>query len=554
MNLANPAPASDRGSFTRRFFRLFLPSHEHTAYSATVLLMTAIMLSRVVGYVREAYIAWAFGAGPQTDAYVAGFTIGDWLNYIVAGGAASITFISIYTRFIAEGKEEEAQKTFSAVITIMTVVLTIGVGLTEIYTPQISRYMFDGFSPQQLRLCVHLTRILLPAQIFFYVGGVVSAVLLSHRLFLLPAFGPLIYNVFIILGGVLFSHRLGISSLAYGALLGTFIGPFLINAIGAAKVGTGYSISFDVRNPAFREWVRLSIPLMLGFSLVSADDWIIRHFASGGIGEITRLNYAKRLFAVPIAVLGQATSQASLPFFARLFGEKRMREFTDTVNASVYRIAAGSLLLTSLMMVTALPLIDLVYRRGRFTFADSQVTAVYFFWFSLSLLFWAVQGLYARAFYAAGNTFTPMLASTIITVASLPMYSALYRSFSFVGLAIASDLGIAANCIVTAVLLHQRKLVAADELYWKELGKAAATAVAAGLLSWQIARVVPLANSRIADVKALGLITVTWAAATAAGLWLMRSQLPRDLRRRRGTIYPRVAESQAEQLTKGIEP
>jgi putative peptidoglycan lipid II flippase len=553
-NSANSARSGGNGSFTRRFFRLFRPSHEHTAYSATVLLMTAIMLSRVIGYVREAYIAWAFGAGPQTDAYVAGFTIGDWLNYIVAGGAASITFISIYTRFIAEGKEQEAQKTFSAVITIMTVVLTIGVGLTEIYTPQISRYMFDGFTPQQLKLCVHLTRILLPAQIFFYVGGVVSAVLLSHRLFLLPAFGPLIYNVFIILGGVLFSHRFGISSLAYGALLGTLIGPFLINAIGAAKIGTGYSISFDVRNPAFREWVRLSIPLMLGFSLVSADDWIIRHFASGGIGEITRFNYAKRLFAVPIAVLGQATSQASLPFFARLFGEKRMREFTDTVNASVYRIAASSLLLTSLMMVTALPLIDLVYRRGRFTFTDSQVTAVYFFWFSLSLIFWAAQGLYARAFYAAGNTFTPMLASTIITVASLPMYSALYRNFSFVGLAIASDLGIAANCIVTAVLLHQRKLVAGDELHWKELGKAALTAAAAGLVSLQIARVVPIANSRVADIEDIGLITVTWAAATAAGLWLLRSQLPRDLRRRRGTIYPRVAESQAEQFAKGIEP
>ena len=134
------------------------------------------------------------------------------------------------------------------------------------------------------------------------------------------------------------------------------------------------------------------------------------------------------------------------------------------------------------------------------------------------------------------------------------MYSALYRSFSFVGLAIASDLGIAANCIVTAVLLHQSKLVAGDELPWKELGKAAATAVAAGLVSLQIARVVPIANSRVADVKALGLITVTWAAATAAGLWLLRSQLPRDLRRRRGTIYPRVAESQAEQLAKGIDP
>src|SRR4029077_17925147 len=304
--------------------------------------MTAITLSRVIGYVREAYIAWAFGAGPQTDAYVAGFTIPDWLNYLVAGGTASITFVSIYTRFLAEKREQDAQKTFSVIITVMTAVLGGGVLLAEVFTPQISRHLFSGFSPDQLELCVHLTRILLPAQIFFYVGGVVSAVLLSRRLFLFPAFGPLLYNAAIILGGVLLSRRLGIASLAYGALLGSFLGPFLINAIGAARIGTGYKISFDVRNPAFREWVKLSIPLMLGVSLVTADDWILRYFASGAVGDITRLNYAKKLFSVPIAVLGQATSQASLPFFAKLFGEKRLREFSDTVNGSIYRIVATS--------------------------------------------------------------------------------------------------------------------------------------------------------------------------------------------------------------------
>src|SRR5215472_4098001 len=219
METSTPQPVS----FAARVLRVFRPSHQHTAFSATLLLMSAIMLSRVIGYVREAYIAWAFGAGPATDAYVAGFTIPDWLNYLVAGGTASITFISIYTRFVAEKREGEAQKTFSVIITVMTAVLGIGVLLAEIFTPQISRIWFKGFRPEQLQLCVHLTRILLPAQIFFYVGGVVSAVLLSRRLFLFPAFGPLIYNIFIILGGVLLSRPLGISSLAYGALVGSFL-------------------------------------------------------------------------------------------------------------------------------------------------------------------------------------------------------------------------------------------------------------------------------------------------------------------------------------------
>src|SRR5271168_5507868 len=127
-----------------RLLRLLRPSHQHSAFSATLLLMSAVMVSRVIGYVREAYIAYAFGAGPATDAYVAGFTIPDWLNYIVAGGTASITFVSIYTRFLAEKREDDAQKTFSIIITVMTVVLSIGVLLTEVFTRPISRWMFSG--------------------------------------------------------------------------------------------------------------------------------------------------------------------------------------------------------------------------------------------------------------------------------------------------------------------------------------------------------------------------------------------------------------------------
>ncbi len=535
-----------------RALRLLRPSHQHTELSATVLLMTAVMASRVIGYVREAYIAYAFGAEAKVDAYVAAFTLPDWLNYIVAGGTASITFVAIYTRFLAEKREDEAQKTFSIIITVMTTVLLAGIVIAEIFTPQFVRWMFHGFNPEQIRLCVFLTRILLPAQIFFYVGGIVSAVLLSHRMFLFPAFGPLLYNVFIILGGVVLGRRAGVASLAYGALVGSVIGPFLVNAIGAARIGTGYRPSFDIKNKAFREWVRLSIPLMLGVSLVTADDWILRYFASSGAGDIARLNYAKRLFAVPIAVLGQATGQASLPFFARLFGEKRLQEFSATVSASVFRISAASFLATGWMMAAALPVIDLVYRRGRFGFGDAQTTAVYFFWFSLSLAFWSAQALYSRAFYAAGDTLTPMLAASALTLASLPVYSALFHTLSVTGLAIASDIGIAANTVFLAILLHRRKLVPAGDLRWRELGKAAITAALAGYIAYRVSDLVKVRGSRSADVLELLLITLTWAAVVAAGLWFLRSDLPRELRRRKQ--IPRVAEQQAEGLSAGMEP
>jgi putative peptidoglycan lipid II flippase len=548
-----------------KLLRFFRPSHQHTAFSATLLLMTAVMLSRVIGYAREAYIAFAFGAGSQTDAYVAAFTLPDWLNYIVAGGAASITFISIYTRFLAEKRDADAQKTFSIIITVMTVVMIIGTIFTEIFTVPFVTWMFGpsrthaGFSAQQIELCVHLTRILLPAQIFFYVGGVVSAVLLSHRLFLFPAFGPLLYNIFIIVGGIIGGRHFGIASLAYGALVGSVIGPFLASVIGAARIGTGYKPSFDITNPAFREWVKLSVPLMLGVSLVTADDWILRHYAAGAAGEIARLNYAKRLFAVPIAVLGQATGQASLPFFARLFNEKRHQEFSTTVNDSVYRVSAASFLATAWMMAAALPLIDLVYRRGKFLFTDTQPTAIYFFWFSLSLALWSAQGLYARAFYAAGNTLIPMVAVSMITAASLPVYSILFHAFGVVGLAWASDIGIAANLLALAWLLHFRKLVPLSGLRWGEMGKAALTAIVAGGASFEVAKIVPLSTaghgSRGADLMRLALVSVTWAGAAAAGLWLLRSQLPADLRRRKGAVFPAVAQGEGKEiLGAGTQP
>jgi putative peptidoglycan lipid II flippase len=380
-------------------------------------------------------------------------------------------------------------------------------------------------------------------------------VLLSHRLFLFPALGPLIYNVFIIAGGVVAGRQMGISSLAFGALVGSVAGPFLINAIGAAKIGTGYRPSFELKNPAFREWVRMSIPLMLGVSLVTADDWILRYFASSGIGDIARLNYAKRLFAVPIAILGQATGQASLPFFSRLFGEKKFDEFSATVNGSVYRITAASLLMTGWMMAIALPLIDLVYRRGHFTFSDSTTTAVYFFWFSLSLALWSCQALYARAFYASGNTLTPMIATSLITIASLPIYSLLFRELSVTGLAIASDLGIAANALAIASLLHIRGMVSFGGLKWKELAKATLVSAVSGGLSYEVMRTVALNGSRRGDLFALALGSLTWAAAVAAGLWLLRSELPADLRGRRRVGLAGVAGGQAaETMATGKEP
>ncbi len=540
-----------------QLLRNLRPSHQHTAFSATLLLMTSVMLGRVIGYLREMYVAWAFGAGPKTDAYVAAFTLPDFLFYILAGGTASITFISIYTRKTSAGEKREAQEAFNSTITIMTVVMILGTTLVEIFTPHFERLLFPHFSAEQLQLCVHLTRIILPGQIFFYAGGVVSAVLYSRQMFLFPALSPVIYGSSIILGGLLGAHRFGIAALAYGALTGAIVGPFLINAIGARNAGLRYRWNFDWRNREFREWVRLSIPLMLGVSLVSADDWILRYFASGGAGDISRLNYAKRLFALPISILGQAAGQASMPFFAKLFSEGRRAVFADTVNKSVYRIASASMLATALMIPAALPFVDLAFRRGLFTFHDSLQTAVYFAWFSLSLTFWSAQALYARGFYAAGNTITPMVASTAITAASLPVYAAMFHSFGVPGLAMASDIGILMNTVALALLLHRTDLVRLRGLPWLELAKAFGTAMFAGGAAYAVSRFVPVTGRRTNDLLALAIIGVTWLAAVGTGLAITRSELPRELRRRSAPATPNITTPDPivdRTTTGGVEP
>jgi putative peptidoglycan lipid II flippase len=233
-------------------------------------------------------------------------------------------------------------------------------------------------------------------------------------------------------------------------------------------------------------------------------------------------------------VLGQATGQASLPFFARLFGEKKMQDFADTVSGAIFRVAGASFLLAAWMMAAALPIIDIVYRRGRFNFSDLGETAIFFFWFALSLVFWAVQGLYARAFYAAGNTITPMVAGTLITLVSLPVYWPLFHGMGVVGLAIASDMGIAAHTVVLAVLLQRNRLVPAASMPWLELAKVLATAVFAGGLSMVVGRLAPVTGGRMADLASIGLISTTWAAAAELGLWITGSRLPQAVRRGSG--------------------
>ena len=529
--LQNQNPTASQGSLPRaamrpKWLRL---SHEHTAFSATLLLMVSALLSRVIGLVRAKVIAFLFGAGSLTDAYNAAFQLPDMLTYLLVGGTASITFITILSRYREQGREHEGEHALSVILSTMLLVLGTAIVLGEIFAPLYTRTFFPGFSAEKAALCTHMTRILLPAQLCFFSGGVLAAVLLVRKQFAWQAVSPLIYSLGIILGGIVLHRYLGVSSLAVGALVGAICGPFLLNYIGTHRIGLRLRFHLDWSHPGLREWVRLSVPLMIGVSLVTADTWILSYFASHGSGNIAKLMYAKTLFTAPIAVLGQAAGAASMPFFAALAGQNRHREFAGAVNRIVTRIFAFAFLLSAWMIGLAYPAVDFVLRGGSFHRTDVGQTALYFTLFAGSLCFWSAQAIYARAFYAAGNTFTPMAASTLIAAASIPLYWFLFHRVGVVGLAIASDCGILIQTLALACLLHYKNLVTWKGLEFAELGKSLTAALLSFTALWGVVHVLPPPGSFPRDLLQLACGTAVWLATAWIVLHLAKSGLPNQL-------------------------
>jgi putative peptidoglycan lipid II flippase len=425
-----------------------------TRLRAAALLMTvAVSLSTILGLVRYQYVAARFGAVASTDAFINAFTIPDWLNYLVAGGTLSITLLPIYAKHLVAGDEAEANRALSVIATMVTLVVIVGVLAGEIFAAPISRWFFKDMSPASLTACVRYTRILLPAQLCFVLGSIFSATLYARTRFRAAAFAPLFYNAGIIIGGIVGGDRLGIESLVWGALVGAFVGPLMVPLVAALRAGARVVPSLALRHPSFRAWLWQSLPLMIGVSLVSADEWLQRHFGSGVIGAVSHLSFAKRLVMVPITIAGQAVGQASMPFFARLFSEGKKDELAETVTRTLRGAGAAALLLGAGVVALAAPIVGVMLRHGAFHASDVDLTATYLTVFGAAIPLWVLQGLMARTFYASSNTLVPMIAGTVVTVASYPVYAWGFRSHGVVGLAAASSVGILLHTVVLALLL-----------------------------------------------------------------------------------------------------
>jgi putative peptidoglycan lipid II flippase len=492
--------------------------------------MFSSVASGLLGLVRQTYISHTFGAGHLTDAYNAAFQLPDMMSYFLVGGVASISLVSMLSRYREAGDDLGADRALSAVLCAMFVVLGTAVLLAEIFAGLYTRTFFK-LDPETAALSTHLTRILLPGQLFFFAGGVLGSRLLVRKVFLYQAFQPIVYNVGIILGGILLSRSIGIDSLAWGVLAGGLAGPFGLNAWGALKSGLRFRPVLNLRHPAFLEWLKLSLPLMIGVSLAMADKWIIGYFATSDKGALTMLNNAKTLFNAPLSVIGMAAGAASLPFFSSLFAQNRAFDFNQAVCRSISRLIAVSMLVGAWLIALAVPLTDLLLRGGRYPREASLQTATYLAIFSISLALWSAQGIYARAFYAARNTLTPAISGTVVTLASIPLYWLFFRGMGVAGLAVASDIGIFIHTAALAVLLHKARLVSVATLDYPELARALAASIAALLLTRQVVSH-SYTHGYARDLLVLTGGTVLWAVTAVLILKLTGSRLLSQLRRK----------------------
>jgi putative peptidoglycan lipid II flippase len=424
---------------------------------AAGIVTASVVLSRFLGFLREWTVAHQVGSNATTDAYYAAFTLPDFLNYLLAGASLSVIFIPVFTKYLAEGKEDEGWRVFSTVVTFMTLLLVVAVGAGEIFAPQLINVTTPGFRPAEKAQVIFYTRLMLPAQICFVLGSILQAVQYAKHQFLVPSLALVIYNSFIVIGGWTLARHVGMTGFATGVLVGAILGNLLLQIYGARRAGARFRPRLNLGHPGFKLFLKLAVPIMLALSLTFTDNWIIRWFGSYlQAASITWLQYAKILMQVPLTALGQAVGVVSFPILSRLYSEGKLDELDRTLSAALKGMLAMMVPVSALLVAQSEPFVYLVFSHTRLRGPDFHATGLALALFALGMFAWAGQYLLSRGFFAIHNSWTPAVVGTAVTLASLPIYRYLVHHHGYWGLALASSIGITAFMLALFLLLNRR--------------------------------------------------------------------------------------------------
>lgn len=425
--------------------------------AAALLLGISAFVSRLMGLARDKIISWQFGASGEADMYFAAFVVPDIINYLLAGGFMSITLIPL----LAKGFESDSNDTwrfFSCVLGWMcagSILLTL---TGELWAESLAALVAPGFKEGQILRLAMFMRIILPGQVFFLSGACFTALLFLRRQFAIPALTPIIYNGLIIICGVISAWlwpEAGMTGYCAGVLLGAFSGAFLLPYVAAAKT----ELHFEpvLYHPLLKKFLIIALPLMLGQTVVMLDEQFLRIFGSLlPEGNVSLLNYARRIEQVPVALMGQALAVASYPFLVRYLAKNELDKFHASLNKALGDGLELVIPTAALMIVCAMPILTIIFQGGRFdeaaTLACSPLTRIML----ASTPLWIIYMTLVRGYYAFEDSLTPAITGTILTLCFVPLYRYLAVPFGAPGIALLSSLSILAYVIWLMAIWRHR--------------------------------------------------------------------------------------------------
>lgn len=385
-----------------------------TITGAAILIGFFGLASRVLGLVRDRILAGTFGAA-GLDVYYASFQVPDLLYSVLIVGAISTAFIPIFAGYFQRDRDD-AWRVASGVFALFSVVFVAFALAAIVFAPQLMRVVAPGFTGERFTTAVELTRIMFLSPVLFGLANVLASVLQYFRRFFVVSAAPVLYNIGIIVGVLVFVPRFGVRGLAWGVVLGAAL-YFAFHMVGLK--GLGFRLRFDrsMLHPGVWRIIRQTLPRAIGVAVNQLSSIVIVMIASGlAAGSIGIFNLASNLQGVPIGLFGVAFASAAFPKLSRAWAERDEAGFRAVLSFTLRQAIFFVLPLAVLFIVLRAQIVRVVYGLGKFGWADTRLTAAALALFAFSVVAQAVIPLLARAFYSRHKTAAPV-ATSIATVA-----------------------------------------------------------------------------------------------------------------------------------------
>ncbi len=500
-----------------------------TLARAGMVVTSAYLASRLLGWLRTVVISSIYGASPDLDAYFAAFRIPDLVFQLVAAGALSSALIPVVAGLIANQEEARSWRVVSTVANLMLIALVMLSALMAVGAPWIVPAITPGFGPAQTELTIELTRIMLLSPILLAMGALATSVLNARDRFSVASLAPIAYNVVIIVFAALLAPIVGIEGLAVAVVLGSLA--HLAIQLPAIIRMPGFKFQFvaDVRDPATREAFFLMAPRALGLGVTQITFLVNTSLASTLItGSIVAYNVAFTILQIPLGVIGVPLGVVLLPSMSRAMAIGDSAQYAKLIVRSLRLLLYVMLFLTAMTIVLREQVVTLLFDYGNFSASAVARTAQTLLFFAIGLGGHAMIVVLARAFYADKDTRTPVVAAILSVVVNVTVSLALIGSLGLAGLALGIAAGAWFEASLLALLLWRRTpalqgsgIVRASVLF-------GVGAVLAGAVGAAVASGTGLVfGPTLTDSKVLVFVQATVAFAAAGIAYVAYSQVLR---------------------------